>query len=423
MKDRYDNTLSTTSDKARDAYVKGVDHILEGTWGGVAAFENAVDADQGFALAHAGLARARMYAGDMAGAKAAISVASDLAPGTRETAHVGALHLLLSGNPVGARKAVDTHVRDYPRDALVAQMNTNVFGLIGFSGCAGREDAMLDYTSRLRPHYGDDWWMMSMHSLSLCETGQPEAALDLMEQSLSRNPRNANGAHFKAHEQYELGETQAGLDYLSNWLPGLDQRSVLHGHIAWHVGLWALATGDMDRLWSLVDDAIAPSGSQGLPINIVTDTVAILFRAELAGHAVTPTRWHAMSNYAAKTFPNAGQSFVDLHATLAHAMAGQGARLAPYLEAPNGYASALLAPVARAWVAFAAGAWDQVTAALQPVMDNHAPLGGSRAQRDLLELAYAHALAKGRDVDAGRAWLTGRRPVLMADEAPLAALH
>ena len=47
-----------------------------------------------------------------------------------------------------------------------------VFGLIGFSGQVGREIDLLEYTQKLLPHYTDDWWMISMHAISLCETGQ-----------------------------------------------------------------------------------------------------------------------------------------------------------------------------------------------------------------------------------------------------------
>ena len=67
--------------------------------------------------------------------------------------------------------AVNKHVLNWPRDALIAQMNTSVFGLIGFSGEASRGWDLLEYTQNLLPHYEDDWWMMSMHAISLCETG------------------------------------------------------------------------------------------------------------------------------------------------------------------------------------------------------------------------------------------------------------
>ena len=85
--------------------------------------------------------------------------------------------------------------------------------------------------SKLLPHYGDDWWMMSMHAISLCETGQTFKSMQLMEKALNLNPRNANAAHFFAHILYEENEVSAGRDYLNAWMPNYDRRSLLHGHL------------------------------------------------------------------------------------------------------------------------------------------------------------------------------------------------
>ncbi|WP_146347798.1 tetratricopeptide repeat protein [Falsiphaeobacter marinintestinus] len=418
--DRYGNTLSTSSDAARDRYVEGVDHVLAATYGGVQSFEATVAADPGFALGHAGLARARMYEGDMAGAKSAIARASELSADTtsRERQHVETLSLLLSGQAGAARDLVLSHVQDFPRDAFCAQICTNVFGLIGFSGHVAREAELLAYTTRLLPHYGEDWWMLSMHALSLCEVGEVAASLELMDRALALNPENANGSHFKAHAQYEAGETDAGLGFLETWMEGYDSRGVLHGHLSWHMALWALELGQIDRMWALIDAGIAPGGSQGLPINIVTDTAAIYHRAELAGVSVSSERWQAISDFAAKFFPASGQSFADMHSALCHAMAGESERLEKLMEGTKGYAADLVGPVAHAWKAIAAQQWAEALRRLTPVMADHVRFGGSRAQRDLLELTYVNLLLRLGLRDEARRAMQGRRPIF-ADHAPV----
>ena len=53
------------------------------------------------------------------------------------------VNLFFQGKAQKARAAVYKHVSEWPRDAMIAQMNTSVFGLIGFSGKVGREADLL----------------------------------------------------------------------------------------------------------------------------------------------------------------------------------------------------------------------------------------------------------------------------------------
>lgn len=422
--DGYGNALTTQSDAACEAYRRGTHLYLGGHFAAIEEFETATRADQQFALGHVALARALTMSGRMADAKSSIARAVALADTVddREASHIAAHALMLAGNAAGCRKAVLAHVRDYPRDAMVAQLCTSVFGLIGFSGEVGREAALLAYTETLAPHYEGDWWMMSMHAVALCETGQVNRSLNLMEKALALNPRNANAAHFKAHAQYENGEALAGREFLTGWMTDYDPKSVLHGHLSWHQALWAMQDGDTDDMWQAIDNRIGPDGAQGLPINVLTDTVALLFRAEIAGHAVGSERWRQISDYAAQYFPNTGQCFADLHAALGHAMAGDGDRLAHIIDTAKGYAGDLVAPVAKAWKNVAHQNWAAALDELSTVMATTERFGGSRAQRDLIELAYVHILLKlGQTDEAQRALLT-RRPVL-AKSPPVAGFE
>ena len=150
----------------------------------------------------------------------------------------------------------------------------------------------------------------------------------------------------------------------------------------------------------------------GLPINTLTDTAAILHRAELAGIAVAPERWAEMSDYAAKYFPETGQSFADMHAALAHAMAGNGDRLAHIANTAKGFAADLVGPVALAWGAIARQDWQGAVEHLIPALAQTERFGGSRAQRDLIELTYVNALIKLGRVEEAKHTLLMRRSVL-----------
>ncbi|MDG1531390.1 MAG: tetratricopeptide repeat protein [Paracoccaceae bacterium] len=423
LKDKYGNAISVQSQVALDHYDRGVQLFLGANYGAVEAFRAAVDVDDSFALGFAALARAFMMAGRMPDAQAAIATAQDLSAklDSRQRQHVECFALLLAGNPQGTRALVKQHVEEFPRDVLTAQLNASVYGLIGFSGHVGREAELLAYTGSLMPHCGDDWWMMSMHALSLCETGQIDRSNELMAKSLAINPRNANGAHFKSHAQYEGGEAVAGRSYLKSWLVDYDDRSLLHGHLSWHAALWALQDGDIDAMWHVIDNGIGPSSSKGLPLVTLTDTAAILYRAKLVGVSVDPKRWSVLSDYAAKFFPETGQSFADIHAALSHAMAGNGDRLAYIADTAKGFAGDLVKPVARAWREIANENWAVALEELTIVMGQTERFGGSRAQRDILELTYANVLLKlGHSKEAHR-YLSTHRTIL-AKSPPLAGL-
>ena len=414
LHDRYGNELSTTSDAARDAYVEGVDLFFAMQSGVDDAYDRAIAADPDFALAHVAKARQAQMRGDRDTLAAHLGKARSIANVTpKESAHINALGLLLEGKGAEAYKAIRAHLADHPRDALIAQTCIGVFGLIGFSGQPGREAEQLAFTSQLLPHYGDDWWFLGGHAFAQVEAGQTARAAETIERSLAQRPDNANSAHYKAHIHYEAGETQAGLDYMAGWRDEhyAAKQGLLHCHVSWHVALWALEQGDTDRMWAEIDRNIRPGDGFGPAINLVSDTAAIYYRAELAGAPVPAERWRALSEFSATFFPNPGIAFVDVHAALAHAMAGNTEALDRIRAKATGPAGDLVSLLAEAFGALARQEWAAATRLLTSAMADHERIGGSRAQRDLLEFALLNALLKQGRSEQAHLMLATRRPV------------
>jgi hypothetical protein len=414
--DRYGNQLATTSAVTRDLYVQAVDKLLGAAPDMREAFEAVTVSDPGFALGHSGLGRARQIRADIAGARSAMAKARELASGlgAKDASHLNALGLLIDGNGKAAYPAIRAHVDEYPRDVMVAQTCTSVFGLIGFSGRPGREAELLAYTTTLQPHYGNDWWFLSQHAFSYCETGQLDRADELIDQSLALNPRNAHGAHVRAHVYYEAGEAEPGMNYLQGWLPSYDPAGIMHSHISWHLALWKLGAGDTEGMWALVDNSVVPGASQSFPLIVMTDTAAILYRAELAGVTVPTERWREVAAFAHQHFPSTGIAFADVHAALAYAMAGDSEALASIIANPAGPAGDVVKEVATTYQAIARQDWKTAADHLALGMSDHARLGGSRAQRDLLDHTMLAVLLKMGRSDEARRLIASRRPVQMA---------
>src|SRR5581483_10987287 len=103
LTDRYELPISTVSAAARDAYIEGCAAKLTMSPHALAAFDRAIAADPGFALAHAAKAHLLLERGDAAGARAAMAAAAALTAGLpwREASHL-AFFCRLAGRPAEA---------------------------------------------------------------------------------------------------------------------------------------------------------------------------------------------------------------------------------------------------------------------------------------------------------------------------------
>ena len=111
LADRYDLPVSTASAAARDAYVQGYELALTLYPGAVEAFDRALAADPGLAIAHVGKAQILMREGKAAQARAALAAARDLAAGVsaREAGHIRFFDLAFSGRTEDAIDALSAH--------------------------------------------------------------------------------------------------------------------------------------------------------------------------------------------------------------------------------------------------------------------------------------------------------------------------
>lgn len=413
LKDQFDNPLSTTSESARDAYVKGIDLFLAANAGVEQAFCEAIAADEKFALAYIALARHWQTIGQGRQASITLEPVAALSKGVsdRELSHINAITLLLEGKSAESYTAVRSHLLEYPRDVMVAQTCMGVFSLIGFSGKPGREAEHLAFTTSLAPDYGDNWWFLTQHAFAQMECGQLGPAEKSIDKSLAAKPYNANGAHYRAHLYYENGDTETGYQYLTDWVKNYDKQGLLHCHLHWHIALWSLARGDIETMWQVVDTHVAPSGAWGPSLNVLTDMAALLYRAGIAGVKIPAERWQTISDYALQTFPKPRLAFADVHAALVHAMSGNQQALSKIISDANGPAGDIVKILAEAFGAIASGKWAEATAQLLKVMSDHERIGGSRAQRDLIEYALAQTLLKQGQTDEAKRLLTMRRPL------------
>jgi hypothetical protein len=420
LTDHYDLPLSTGSDAARDAYVQGCEAKLTMYPGAVAAFDRAISADPGFALAHAARAHALLDRGDAAAARESMAAAGTLLGGVteREVRHVGYFGRLVAGDAEAALAALPAHLDAWPRDVLVLGTTAFTNGLIGSSGRPGQKRRLLALLDRLAPQFGDDWWFTAHHGMALSENGQHAAARPKIDRSLAQNPANPWAAHASAHLCYEEGDAAAARGFLAGWLTGYPRDGALYSHLSWHLALAHLEAGDAETASRLFGEAFAPAVHSGAPRGKLNDGVSFLWRCELAGRPRHDAAWRMMRDFVGEAFPQAGAAFTDMHVALVEAATGDDAALAErvrQIEAlvrAGRYPSGACVPaVARGFAAFERGDFGGAIEALEPVADALERIGGSHAQLDLVRFTLLRSyLGADRPEDARRV-LRARRPV------------
>ena len=171
--------------------------------------------------------------------------------------------------------------------------------------------------------------------------------------------------------------------------------------------------GDPGRALEIFNDSIRPGRADGPPLLVLCDAAALLWRMELAGCSREHEPWPALRSYALERFPKAGLTFADVHNAIVFAVTGDhesSARLAAELRAGIGkqWAADVAEPIARGFEAFARKDWSGAIGAIAPIVDSLVRIGGSRAQRDLVENTLLAAYRRAGRIDAAKVLLARR---------------
>lgn len=417
--DRYNLPLSTVSETAAERYRTGVDLLLS-LWTGVAeTLDEAIAADPHFALAYAARARFHAIRTEIADAKAKIAKASELVQinGTeRERSHVQTLSYVIHGEPAKALANALQHLDRWPVDIVIMSLPLGAFGLFAFSGMADHDQARVELCERHARHFPEnDWWFLNYRGWAHGENGDVALGRALTQRSLELRRNNVNGVHAVAHVLYEAGANDEAGEVIKNWLPGYDRSGTLHNHIAWHGALVALERGDVETALGMYGEHVAPEVATGLPINVISDTSSFLWRMQAYGHDVPASMWEDAARYASSYFQQPGFPFADFHMALLAAATGdqrsleqRAAVLASLVNDGKLKAGPVVPALCHAVMAFADGHYTDCARILEPVAHEVVRIGGSGAQREIVQDTLLVSLMRAGEVEKARALLDQR---------------
>jgi hypothetical protein len=416
--DRYDLPLSTSSDAAAAAYREGVDLMFSAWPGATEAFDAAIAADPDFALAHIARARHRFIHADVKAAQASSATARALVAqngSEREKSQVEILALGMEGQSAKSLTLALAHLEQWPRDAMIFVLPMGAFGLFAFSGMADHDQARVDLCEKLKGHYGDDWFFLTSLGWSHTENNNVGHGRAITQRAFETRRANANAVHALAHAMFEDGSGGDADNLITGWIPTYERSGLLHGHICWHQALVALENGDADRALAIYAAKVHPKVTLAPPLNSVSDGASLLWRLEAYGHDVSKELWEEAAAHGERSFPKAGVPFADMHMALIAAATGNHAALNQRIaELEKRLADGRLAPgpvmpaVCRALLAFGNGHYGECARILEPVAAEVVRIGGSHAQREIIEDTLLVAFMKGGHPAKARALLDQR---------------
>jgi tetratricopeptide (TPR) repeat protein len=412
--DRYGLPFSTTSQTAAEAFTEGIDLMLSNNPDPVERFQAAIDADDGFALAHLALGMQLQLRMDGPGSKVELDRARDLVDGTseREQSMINAVArpgFVGRGGPLEALPLLEEHLDRFPRDFVIANRYTQTLFFSGLPEARGRALGQLE---ELEPVLADDWAFLGGYSFLLEEHGRYDEAERHVTRSMELYPRNAIGAHVVSHVNYENNRHPGGSQWLSTWLQDYERRAGLHCHLSWHLALFELSQGHYARAMQIYDEDIAPAN--GTPIKLA-DMASFLWRLQLYDCATGDIDWEAISPLAAPAADSPAATFFAAHAAFWAASRNDDATIAAMVDklrdlGQKGHpvADSVVRPLVLGIAAFAHGDYDEAVRQIEPIARDIERIGGSHAQREVFEDTLLGAYLRGGHYDKAETMLRER---------------
>jgi hypothetical protein len=342
----------------------------------------------------------------------------------REAAHIHAIGLWLSGDLYAASQAYADILADFPRDLIALQIGHQMDFLLGqVQSTRDRPACALPHWSRADAEYS---YLLGMQAFGLEEAGHYAQAEAMALESVTLNPADAWGVHALAHCYEMQGKTEAGIAYMTGHEDDWARDSFLAIHNRWHLCLYFLEGCRFDEALAAWDKHMAPGPEAELMD--LHDAAALLWRLRLDG-VEAGSRWEAVADGYEAVAEQAWMPFNDMHAMFAFVATGRQAaqtRLIAALEraATGDSTSASVIrtaglPIARALAAYGAGDWSRAAQGLSAVRHLSHLIGGSLAQRDVLNLTLIDSASRAKEAGLVAGLLAERR--LMKPESPLSA--
>jgi tetratricopeptide (TPR) repeat protein len=418
--DRWGVPLQTGGDTGVSLFDEAVEGLLSLHGEPVTAAEAAVAADDALVLGHILRAYFSLYRTSAAGVRAAEEILAPLdgAGGTlaeREILHLRAARSWAAGDWDEAAHGLERALLHDSQDLLALKVAQDLYFFLGKT-----RDLQSVVTRVLRawPAQKRGWgYVQGMYAFGLEENGDYAQAELFARAALHHNPCDVWANHALAHVFEMEGRIDEGIRFLAESAPQWSS-SFFAVHTWWHQALYHLERAECDAALALYDGPIR--GVRSLEWVDLVDAASLLWRLSLHGVDVRD-RSVALAADVAEVIDAPTYIFNDWHAVMAFGLAGR-VDLAEHLLSGNrrqavgtNRAVAGRAGIALldGFSAFAAGRFNRAIDLLTDVRSCARVVGGSNAQRDVVDLTLIAAAARAGEHGMARqlvAERASRRP-------------
>src|ERR1017187_3065260 len=380
--DRWDVPVRAASPGAVALLDEAIEDLAALAGDPVAEAEAAGAADDSLVLGHIYRAYLQLYSTTPGGVAAAGDILKQLdetVMGEREAHHLRAARSWVQGNWEATTRSLERALLRHPRDLLALKVAQDLYFFLG-NRLELRDTAarVLPAWPRERPGWG---YVQGIYAFGLEENADYRQAESRARAALEHNPRDVWSVHALAHVLEMEGR---------------------HREL-----------GEIDEALALYDDPMR-AGRSAEWLDVV-DAAALLWRLSLFGADVTE-RAEQLAADISDLVSSPVYIFNDWHAVMTFGLAGDHPRnelvvaANRHLTAPTNRGAVERAglDLLEAFSAFAAGRPDRAIDLLIDIRPRAHAVGGSHAQRDIIDLTLIAAATRAGDDALARALVTER---------------
>ena len=389
----------------------------------LADLDLAIAADPGWVLPHvmkAGFLQSLTEPALLDEAAAHLAQARDLARDAtpRERAHLEAVQQVQEGRWHAACRTWDALLLEHPRDALALQWSQMWDFYRGDANGLRQRPARalpaFDEADPLYPH------VLALYAFGLEESNLHPQAEEAGRRALAINARVPWAVHAVAHVMEMQGRYEEGSAWLRQHQAQWAEGNGFSAHLWWHKSLFRLEAMDVAGALRLVDAHLSGSALQVTLQRV--DAASMLWRLHLLGEDVSVHFKALLVGWNLHEDSAGHYAFNDVHAVLALLGAGEMQRAEAWVarcaeralgaedarRTNHQMAREVGLPLMRGLLALQRGDADGAADLIYRVRGQAQRLGGSHAQRDLIDQTLLAAAAAGSRSALGRALLNER---------------